>query len=782
LVLSGMPHAADPQTWTFYPPNLLRAVLNVDPNPRSTAFGLTILMALHLIGFGAGTFALARRHGLSGPASATAAAGAALSALFVRRLAEFHFAFTLAWLPWCLLLVNRLLSAPETRERLRFAVLLGLCLACSVLGGFPQILPYIGTCIAVYGAAVLLQHGRPSPREIARASRRALVYGMIASFIAVGAASILLIPALEFLELSPRAGGSGAVAEGYEPVEWGLGYAWRSLSVYPGSEFEPETLRGAGVAILALAVAGGVVRFRRALPFVLTLYAMIDLMAGPPFPLSTVVSLLTPFQMVSSTRAFDVAILPLGVLAGYGLDALRDARKRTRVAAASIAAGTAVLGVVQLFATLRAGIWLDYPMWVVIAPALAVVAVLAAALWGRRRHALSIVVLALVLAELWAWGSTYVPMLTVRPGHDATMAARLKGRRGAMWPDNYRGSVEDYNQHLYRLDAAMNGYNPFHIGRVRKVLSGPERGLSYRRAVRETEIPQRNARGHLLLKRAFWLADTAVRGPLPAKDALFPPTKYVFLAGEESVGSFPTVPPEQVPARPYSLETATVLIDVPRAPRVGRNSQGDEVRRYEIGRVPTQRGHAVLEVAYESFHDAELYSYFGSPGSQRAVPGLVRRLARTDGQQAWVRVPMPDLSPVRIMLETVAPPGSTPPTIWSARIVSDLADEDDRIEIVSRSADRVTVRLRDLPAERMLVFLDADYPGWLAYVDGADVPILLADDAFKAVVVPAGNHTVEFRFSSATVRIGGWITAFTTIASLATLLILRLRATRKGDS
>ena len=36
LSMAGMPHAANPQAWAFYPPNLLRAVLHASPTPSGT--------------------------------------------------------------------------------------------------------------------------------------------------------------------------------------------------------------------------------------------------------------------------------------------------------------------------------------------------------------------------------------------------------------------------------------------------------------------------------------------------------------------------------------------------------------------------------------------------------------------------------------------------------------------------------------------------------------------------------------------------------------------------
>jgi hypothetical protein len=69
--------------------------------------------------------------------------------------------------------------------------------------------------------------------------------------------------------------------------------------------------------------------------------------------------------------------------------------------------------------------------------------------------------------------------------------------------------------------------------------------------------------------------------------------------------------------------------------------------------------------------------------------------------------------------------------------------EDERVEIVTEADGR-----------RLLVLTDIYYPGWQATIDGAQVPILCANGAFRAVAVPAGRHTVRFAYQPASFRYG----------------------------
>jgi hypothetical protein len=68
---------------------------------------------------------------------------------------------------------------------------------------------------------------------------------------------------------------------------------------------------------------------------------------------------------------------------------------------------------------------------------------------------------------------------------------------------------------------------------------------------------------------------------------------------------------------------------------------------------------------------------------------------------------------------------------------------------------------------RLLVFTDLYYPGWTAEIDGRPAEIVRANFAFRAVSVPAGTHTVRFRYRPASVAWGAAGTACGLLVAVA---------------
>jgi len=91
------------------------------------------------------------------------------------------------------------------------------------------------------------------------------------------------------------------------------------------------------------------------------------------------------------------------------------------------------------------------------------------------------------------------------------------------------------------------------------------------------------------------------------------------------------------------------------------------------------------------------------------------------------------------------------------------------------------IRIDVEPGASGVLFLsEAWYPGWEAFVDGKKVRIYKADYLFMGVILKKGSRSVEFVYSSTTVRNGILISCATITALLAYLIAFRaLRASKR---
>lgn len=96
----------------------------------------------------------------------------------------------------------------------------------------------------------------------------------------------------------------------------------------------------------------------------------------------------------------------------------------------------------------------------------------------------------------------------------------------------------------------------------------------------------------------------------------------------------------------------------------------------------------------------------------------------------------------------------------------------DRVSVESYEANEMRVEV-GTETEGMLVLGDVYYPAWKAYVDGERVELYRADHLFRAVPIPAGEHTVELRYESWPLRIGMVISLLASLA-FAALILMRL--------
>lgn len=75
------------------------------------------------------------------------------------------------------------------------------------------------------------------------------------------------------------------------------------------------------------------------------------------------------------------------------------------------------------------------------------------------------------------------------------------------------------------------------------------------------------------------------------------------------------------------------------------------------------------------------------------------------------------------------------------------------VSIEKYSGTEVIVK-SDQPCAGWLVLSDSYFPGWITQVDDGDAQLYKADFNFRAVFIPAGVHTVRFKYSPISFRVG----------------------------
>jgi Bacterial membrane protein YfhO len=164
-----------------------------------------------------------------------------------------------------------------------------------------------------------------------------------------------------------------------------------------------------------------------------------------------------------------------------------------------------------------------------------------------------------------------------------------------------------------------------------------------------------------------------------------------------------------------------------------------------------------LQVAY-SGPDARIYR------NLRAVPRafLVGRQRVVDGGDAALAATVSPTFDARTTAVTERavpglPQAGGTASPGSARLVG-YGDE--------RAVVRATARQPSL-----LVLTDVNYPGWKATVDGRPAAIERVDYLLRGVAIPAGSHTVEFRYAPLSWRIGWIVSSVAALAFVAALVV-----------
>ena len=818
LYFCGQPHAANPQSFLFYPPNLVRSLLTFAPTPARTHMGIVVMLFALLVFEGTTTYALARYHGLSFAASLVAAFGFVLSAPATdRAVGHWYFHNMLALLPLLILMLRKTLDAPSQRRKICYGIAAGLVYGVALLGGTPHYMILFAITIVCYVALYRLLRLRkdignraittagqdgavPKDKSIKhRVLQDALLLGVL-FVIAALVATPLLLPAAQFSQYSSRVALKDApvVVSDEDRPKWNV---LQELAVYLGSkDFHRGRAAGAAVFLFAL-LSLGRIRQRDVALYVLLFLVLLDCSQWPPILIGWVVGWLAPYHMGDPARTMFVACLPLALLAGMGVDAalapIKTVRNKTLRTCALLGLGAFVLYVVASVTLINPLI--EISKWVIVLPALACLAA-AVGGWLPAPRYWGMVIATLVVGETLAWHPHFLTQGIV-PEPTYPYAMETLEQPKTFWDNNQRKAVEHPNANMYDLAPAINGYDPLHItGVFRRLCSpiyegcyfptepapgmpaaprpttqpdgGASQGHSYwvPRKVWSWEVSSLNQRGHLFLKRPFWLAHQYVDGPLPGKNALFPSATTVFLRDASEL-PIPQVSPEEIRGRGVSPKASPVSLlkqeDSPVKTTVDAKNRRQCLASFEPIRIPPRQ--SVLHLQAASNGSMNLAPEFTDLESGHTEPGFLLRL-EPDGRFRHFEVALPDMTEFRLRLMAVytGQPGTV--SLREASILTDNLDENELIHVVSRSANVVEVDVVELPDYRVLTFLDAYFPGWGATVDGEAVPILRANDEFKAVVVPPGKHRVRFEFRSPLVYAGMAISLATALAACGVLI------------
>jgi hypothetical protein len=257
---------------------------------------------------------------------------------------------------------------------------------------------------------------------------------------------------------------------------------------------------------------------------------------------------------------------------------------------------------------------------------------------------------------------------------------------------------------------------------------------------------------------------------------LFPPTEVVFLS-ETTPEGMPEIGLEDVPESAIGRPGDERVIwdaneDTPRI-------DGDCLTLLcRMAALSSQ--HSVMRIAYAGETSARLQLEFNEDGGRAPITQGPFVLSASKGESATFDVPLYDTGAGWMRLSITAVAAIESFQLDRVSIVPDLNDESDRLEVLSRKANEVSVGLNDLPGPRMLLYVDSAFPGWEAYIDGEPTAIHLANDAFKAVAVPAGSHTVTFRFRPRRVFTGIALSCVALTVSLTVIAVcLYLERRRK---
>jgi hypothetical protein len=713
---SGAPFAGDPLSgWTYLPAMILFTIL---PLPAAASS----FVLIHLLLAGLFTYALARVLRTNVAGSMLAAVAYEFNGfMYWRNLCCSPYAQVMAWLPLAIIGAELAIRSSRRLDQGLWWGVGGLALS-QLLAAWPGQGSYYA--LLALGGYVFYRTLLFPPEYISGIQDRTLALflnGAAVLIFGFGLAAAGVLLRLEFQALSSLAGGYGNI-EGVKAAYGGNTLEdWKRFLV-PGLVYP-------GLAVLALAFAAPLVaRGKHAVPFFVGLALCTLTLAGKDVTLlhSVLYHLLPGFEWIhphGPERIKVILYLAFALLAGATLSSLGE---RGRSAGALIA----LPAVISLFLVTRVGVPLppggtaellagdpgSNPEWLlanlgIVIPVASLVALVAAnicvvayALSPAGRSLAASLVIFVVFFDLFSAGTATVEQrATVEEGK------RLVKIDLAHYYDP-TGAAKFLRSETQGEPARYVGYGPYLRG-------DNTRGYTYNNGFNDPDI-----KALLASNLATPQGLQSIQGYNAVHLATY--DEYIEALNGKIQGY------HNADVYPSGLDSP--LLDLL------------NVRYFVVPAVTQQDQHPLRDLK-----DARQKVY----GDNR-VEVLENRDALP---RAWI-VHSAREAPQKEALNSLSS-GAVDPrqTALLKSRPPDIAEPDDpsadRASVTSYDADRIELRSKT-GAPGLLMLSEVYYPGWKAYVDGRPVSLYSADYVLRAVPVPAGEHTVELRYESRSLRAG----------------------------
>jgi hypothetical protein len=686
----GQPLLADPSAMVAYPFTWLNLVV------RPWTY-YTLLVVGHLMSGAAGTYLLGRKLGLSAWGAFLAGAVWVLSGPTLSLANLWHHFASASWIPWVLLAAEQTLAT----RRPRHALLWGGAMAAQIVAGSSEVCAMTGLLVGLLACAHVEWR-----RPLAQGNRALAGLGLLGIAFALGLSAIQWLPTVEVARRSARweLGREARVFWSVHPkrlIQLAWPVSWNDVPLTPARRAELFSGREPflfshylGLPVLGLVGACALAAHRRVLLLALALAAALLVALGRHgFAYDAVVRLVPPLGIFRYPEKLLIVTSVLwALLAGIGFDAwLAPGRVPRRFWV--VVVGPLVVAVALSMA------WLAVPpsrdsLLGLLAPqagrvlgaAAATLGVLLVALWRARREnagaLLPFAVAGLVVVDL-ARASSFL-----NPSVPASFYQIRPPTLEVLRQDDHRRLyVAEYLSSPGKSEQRLGRAEPY---RVARYVDGWDPRASAALAMRLYLVPP--AAGAWGLEGSYEIdARGLYPSPLAAltRVALATEGQPVFtrLLQLGAVGKALALGPLQEDLTPLGRYDALLV---------------DPVRVFQVPQA--------LPRAYVV-------------GTARVAPD----------REALARLVDPAFEPAREVVIASGPEASAGAAFSGSCRIEELAG--DRARLTA-----------ELSEPGYVVLVDAFDPGWRARVDGDPEPVLRANVAFRAVRVPAGRHTIEYRY------------------------------------